>query len=503
MEAGINWEEKPNSTKDQVSINKETVLLLLCSIGLGLAGDILLFKKNFGISYPIFILFFYAVFIWRSKGLLKFKLDFGWLLSIPVIALSSTYAIYSNDVFRALNFLAVPVLIIAQTMILAGCNKNKWFSISFVLDILEGMFIKVFWHMGKPIALIGKISFFRTQKNKNLIKILAGLTISLPLVLIVIPLLASADKVFKHYLDNIPNIFTGISPEDILPRIIVITFISLASFSYIWSLHNKKPFEQQLFKTKEKTQLKVWDPVIISTILVCVNLIYAMFVMIQFTYLLGGAKPLGFSFSEYARRGFFELVAVSLINFSILLFNINFTRDTDKKLYFLVKLLNTFLILCTLIMLYSAHYRMWLYEDAYGYTYLRVFTHSFMVFIFILLIVTAVKVWNDKLLLLKYYIVIGLVCYMAINFINVDKIIASKNIDRFTNGKPLDIAYFNDLSFDSIKYLEKYVDHKEYGAKVREVLLNKKLTLKRKSHWQSFNISEYKAAKILTKYKLN
>lgn len=225
--------------------------------------------------------------------------------------------------------------------------------------------------------------------------------------------------------------------------------------------------------------------------------------MIQSTYLLGGVKPLDFSFSEYARRGFFELVAVSLINFSILLLNINFTRDTDKKQYFMVKLLNTFLILCTLIMLYSAHYRMWLYEDTYGYTYLRVFTHSFMVFIFILLAVTAFKVWNDKLLLLKYYIVIGLFCYMAINFINVDKIIASKNIDRVTSGKTLDVVYFNNLSFNSVKYLEKYINHRNYGAQIKQVFLNKKQTLERTSGWQSFNVSEYMASKILAQYKLD
>ncbi|HEY9061706.1 MAG TPA: DUF4153 domain-containing protein [Pseudobacteroides sp.] len=250
MEAGINWEENPNSNKDQVPITKEAVLLLLCSMGLGLAGDILLFKKHFGISYPIFILVFYAVFIWRSKDLLKFKLDFGWLLSAPIIGLSSTYAIYSNNVFKVLNFLAIPILIISQTLILSGCNKNKWFSISFVVDILEGMFIKVFQHMGKPFAIIGKISFFNTQRNKNIFKILAGLGISLPLVLIVLTLLASADKVFKHYIGNIPNIFAGLSLEDTFPRIIFIAIISLASFSYIWSLSNKKRLNNQSMKKR-------------------------------------------------------------------------------------------------------------------------------------------------------------------------------------------------------------------------------------------------------------
>ncbi|KNY29343.1 DUF4153 domain-containing protein [Pseudobacteroides cellulosolvens] len=503
MEEIFSWEEKTSSVKEQISVNKETVILLFCCIGLGIAGDILLFEKPFGISYPIFILVFYAIFLWRLRGLLKFKLDFGWLLCVPVIGLSSTYAIYSNNVFRVLNFAAVPILIVAQTIILTGCNKNKWSSLSFILDILEGMFIKVFRHMGKPFVIISKIPLFNTHKNKNIVKILAGLVISLPVILIVIPLLASADKVFQHYLNNLPNLFTGLRIDEIISRIIFIALLSLASFSYIWSLHNKKSKEQIENCDKNKDQWKILDPVIVSTILVCVNLIYAVFVTIQFTYLLGGTKPLGFSFSEYARRGFFELVAVSLINFSILLLNINFTRNSGKNSHLTVKVLNTFLIICTLIMLYSAHYRMWLYEDAYGYTYLRVFTHSFMVFIFILLIVSAIKVWNTKLLLFKYYVIIGLISYMAINFINVDNIIASKNIDRLKDGKALDVAYFNNLSYDAVKYLEKYIYDKDYSVKIQQVFWNKKNALERKTGWQSFNVSEYNASNILAKYKLN
>jgi hypothetical protein len=146
---------------------------------------------------------------------------------------------------------------------------------------------------------------------------------------------------------------------------------------------------------------------------------------------------------------------------------------------------------------------MWLYEDAYGYTYLRVFTHSFMVFIFILLIVSAIKVWNDKLPLFKYYVIIGIVSYMIINFINVDNIIASKNIDRFKDGKPLDVAYFNYLSADTVSYLEEYIDDDKYGTEIRKVFGNKKNALERKNGWLSFNISEYKAAKILSKHKLD
>ncbi|MDP4180098.1 MAG: DUF4173 domain-containing protein [Bacillota bacterium] len=502
MEVDIRWED---SYKEQVPIKKENIILLLCCMALGVIADILFYKKPFGISYPIFILIFYGVFIWRSRKLLKLKPDFGWLLTVPILALSSTYLIFSNDVFRGLNFFAIPILIIAQTLILSGSNSNKWFVALFISDIFYGMFLRTFKFIGKPFSIISKLLRLnsQTQRNKNFTKVLVGLAISFPLICIVAPLLASADKVFEHYLNSIPDIFKTFNFIEIIAQVIFISLIFLISFSYFWSLLNDREQQQNAYFRKEKAEIKFLDPVIVSTILICINIIYVLFVVIQFTYLLGGVKPLDFSFSEYARRGFFELIAVSLINFSILLININFTKQTSKLLNTLTRVLNSFLVICTLIMLYSAHYRMWLYEDAYGYTYLRVFTHSFMVFIFILLCATVIKVWYEKLVLLKYYIIIGILAYMVINFINVDTIIAAKNIERYNNHKPLDVVYFQEISYDAVPYLEKFVNDEKYGAQVRTLFYNKYQALKKKTSWQSFNISENRAMNVLSKYKLN
>ena len=65
-----------------------------------------------------------------------------------------------------------------------------------------------------------------------------------------------------------------------------------------------------------------------------------------------------------------------------------------------LKILNTVMICCTFIMLYSAHYRMSLYENAYGFTFLRAMTHAFMVFLLILFIITLARVWFTYLPLL-------------------------------------------------------------------------------------------------------
>ncbi|HUM71224.1 MAG TPA: DUF4173 domain-containing protein, partial [Chloroflexota bacterium] len=58
------------------------------------------------------------------------------------------------------------------------------------------------------------------------------------------------------------------------------------------------------------------------TLLVAVNLLFLVFVVIQFTYLFGGVAYLqvdNFSYAEYARRGFFELLLVVILSASLIL----------------------------------------------------------------------------------------------------------------------------------------------------------------------------------------
>lgn len=381
-------------------------------------------------------------------------------------------------------------------MILTGCTQNKWFEPFFITDVLEAIFVRLFMFMGKPFSILAGFIKINPQKNKILFKIIAGMSISFPLVLIILVLLSSADGVFKYYLDNIPNLFNYMKIDELFWQTLFITVVFLASFSYLSSLMQNKSIS-----SKPGYYLhKFLDPTIVSTVLVSVNIIYVFFVTIQFTYLLGGIKPQNLSFSEYARKGFFELVLVSIINLSILLFNINFTSNSGKISTIFNKISNSLLILCTLVMLYSAHYRMWLYEETYGYTYLRVFTHSFMIFIFITLIVTAIKVWNTELPLLKYYIIISIISYMAINFVNVDSIIAQKNIQRYQRGKDLDLSYFYVLSYDSVPYLESIINDENYSDRIKVFFKSKLMNLNERNDWQSFNLSAYVAKKIIEKY---
>lgn len=490
-------------------LTKENIILFACCMTLGILFDVLFFDKPMGISCLIFLLAFYGIFLWRMNKYLKYGFDAAWLLSVPIAALSLAFVIFSNDLFRVLNILTIPVLIVAQTVMLSKNNKFKWFSAMFVGDIFYGIFIRTLVNIFEPFVILGELLKRKRipGKNEYVGKILIGLAISVPLLFVVTMLLASADQVFEHYLGNLPNIFENMELDRIVAQTIFALVIGFASFSYIYSL--VVPKLQGIEKTPEdsKTLKKFWDPVIVITVLVSINLVYVLFAFIQFTYLFGSLNlglPESFTYAEYARRGFFELVFVTLINLSILLGCIVFAKENGGKADKTIKMLLSLLVACTMVMLVSAHIRMSLYEEAYGYTYLRLLTHAFMIFIFVLLSIAVLKVWMDRIQVLKWYIVAGLSAYVILNYVNIDVMIAKNNIERYHKTNNIDIHYLTELSCDAVPYtLELLNDkNKNIAVGIENGLYLKKKKLEKKAHWQSFNISEFKAKKTLSKLEL-
>lgn len=500
----IPMEQPSKDIENSESGNKKSIMLLVACMVLGVICNILFYQKSLGVSYPIFVLCFYGVFLWTQRDNLKVSFDFGWLLSIPIVMLSLTYLIFSNMVFWVLNFMAIPILIVAQTILLSKTNSYSWFQAKFLKDILKGIFSRTLSYIPRPFKIFADFITKKTSLGKynTLNKVLLGLLISLPLVFVVVSLLTSADQVFSDLVSNIPRLFENIKLGEFISRLLFILIVGMVSFSYLWSFLQQEP--KTVTEEMQKGMARILDTVIVITVLVSINLIYLVFTSIQFAYLFGGNVPDGFTYAEYARRGFFELVLVTLINLVILLCNVNLRKDGGKVLNITVQVLNTLLVACTAVMLVSAHYRMLLYEEAYGYTYLRVLTHAFMAFILVLLIIALVKVWNKKVVLLRAYIITALAAYVLINYANIDIIIAGNNLKRYEASHKIDANYISHLSYDTVPLIIHLLDDqdKQVSMQVENGLFVKKQNISESYSWQSFNITKYNAGKILAEYDL-
>lgn len=480
---------------------KEDKLFLAGALLLGILFTWLFYGKDPGISVPLFVIAFYMLLFAYVRPVSGKKDLFAWFLCVPVMLISLTFFMYRNITLMVLNILALPWLIIMQTVLMTGANSYRWYSPGIIADLFLGAFARSLIHLAKPFRIFASILRSRSGGGKKStgVRILAGIVIALPILLILVLLLSSADMVFGKIMENVPEYLDTINFDRFLGKAFVTVFIFLISFSYIWSLKRKEKFISSangLISGKTADEKRKWDPVVLITVTASIDLLYIFFVIIQFTYLFGrSGLPEGFTYSEYARSGFTELIVVSLLNMGLLALTLTYTKKGTCGLHSTFRLLSTITICCTLVMLASAYYRMLLYEEAYGFTFLRIMTQAFMIFLFVLFIITIVRVWNDRLPLLKPYIAVAVIAFTVINYINVDAIIASKNVERYYKTGKIDMHYFSNLSNDAVSELVKLADSgdPEVAEKAREILGRRKESLYADSDWQSFNLADLRA----------
>ena len=476
---------------------RDNLLLVLLALIAGVAFDYLFYAKMPGISYLIFVLLVLGIFWWSVREKIALGKSFGWFVLIPILLLSSTMALYSNPVLFAINWNLVPLLIVVHALLVAKSSKI-WWEPGFAGDIVKRVLPLTIWNFNRPFLIIAEE--FKPKDNNTVHqtgkKILIGLVISVPILLVVVPLLSSADMVFNYYLNNISKIREIIDLQNTFGQGFTVILVSFFIFGFLWSFREDHPAVTLEFKAFS------WDSTIIATALVMINLVYLLFSIIQFSYLYGGGGsllPEGFTYAEYARKGFWELVAVTVINLSIFLTGMKLVNKENRIAYLLVRILLSLLVIFSINMLVSANYKMSLYEAVYGLTYLRIFVHYFMALLLVLFLLALAKNFWPKVPLVKTYIVVTLVFYVVLNFINVDRIIARNNIKMFNKTGRIDYYYLQQLSDDAVPELIRFADRSspEISRQIKANLVAKKLELSGPAPWQSFNYSRYKAKQAL------
>jgi hypothetical protein len=154
-------------------------------------------------------------------------------------------------------------------------------------------------------------------------------------------------------------------------------------------------------------------------------------------------------------------------------------------------------------MLYASHFKLSLYENFYGFTYLRFYVHYTIITIFILLVITLVGIIGEKLSIAKCTLVSLLVMYTIINFFNVDGFIAKKNIQRYRATGKLDISYNMNLSADAFEEISSLKDksnkYTSISDSVDSYIARTLDYVNSDSHWYEFNIRKNEIKQLIIK----
>lgn len=482
---------------------RKTLLFLLICLILGGLAEISFLHGVIGISFPIFIAVFYIVLYFRF-GFTFTHRRIGLLLMVVIWLLSASYLFYDNELFYGLNLLAIPVLVFVHIVLITTPNHMDWISIPFFHRLVEKMSNALKYGKRLTKLFFRRVLFRRvkTETTHTLKKIVLGLLIGSPILFVVTILLVSADEKFGVVMMEIPELIVRFNFIEVILRLFVALILSLLFFSVFQVL--KKRYVMPVVRESGDRSDKNWDSIVVGTILVLLNGIYLLFVAIQFKYFFGEAIQENLTYAEYARRGFFELLVVTLINWSILLACLKLAKVKKKSMGFFLKVLYSLLIVNSSIMLTSAYLRLSEYESAYGFTMDRILAHIFMVFLIVIFAYTFIRVWLEGISLIHFYFIAGLIFYTGLNVVNLEEIIVDNNLNRFEETGKIDLYYINSLSYSGIDGLITMYEKDPTYPELRLLLEHHKQKIENleMTSWQSFNFKKQQVVDRLRELEL-
>ena len=306
---------------------------------------------------------------------------------------------------------------------------------------------------------------------------LRGFLFAAPVFVVFAALLASADSVFSNFLgDVIPSfdISIGETGAHVIWTAVVawltagfLVFIAQpepqpqvrpGDLQAAGDIAGDRPYEAPAFDRpiKRVERGPAGDRYVESmTVLGSITALFALFVGFQFAYLFSGAAQVdlpGVTYAQYARAGFFQLLAVATLTSGLVwvAFQISGARLEGRRLT-AFRAVSALMILLTGVILASALKRLGLYEQAYGFTRLRLLSHVFSLLVGgVLLLLAAQLFWRERQLFLAGTVALGFTALTALNAINPDAYIAARNLDRRQPRKAPSLGYISELSADAV-----------------------------------------------------
>ena len=485
----------------EFKLKKGDWMFFLVCLALGILAERSFLNGKIGLSYPVFITVFYGVFFWKYRSYSFTNKKLGLLMVASIWLLSASFFLHSNMILYVLNILVIPVMVLIQLVLVTYPLANQWHRWPFVQKLIltvGAVIAYVYRFLINAVKLAAR--GLEESKSATIRKVLIGVAISFPLLFVIVNLLVSADQQFGNLIGTFPRWLLGLKIEEEVLRTIAITIYTLAIFGLFQVLKTKQQLPAETPKQKEKM---AWDSVISLTVLTLLNIVYLLFVFVQFQYFFGETLKEGYTYAEFARRGFFELLFVTMLNLLIISTIVSFVDKASKFTTLAIRALLSLLVIFSGVMLYSAFIRLFMYEEAYGFTFARVLAHSFMVFLLVILCYSFMRIWMERLSLVRFYIISAIIFYTLVNTVQLDTFVVERNIERYSETGKIDIYYLNSLSYEGVEGLvELYKLNPDHPGLSDLLLQRRQEILDSEESWNMINMSRRSAEKAIMDLKM-
>jgi hypothetical protein len=233
--------------------------------------------------------------------------------------------------------------------------------------------------------------------------------------------------------------------------------------------------------------------------LALLDALFLAFVVVQLAVLFGGhehvLRTAGLTYAEYARQGFWQLLAAAALTFAVVGAATLLADAPRRSQRLLLRVLLGVLCALTIVVVVSALRRLLLYEEAFGLTRLRLLAEAASLWFGALfaLVLAAGLIAPVRRELARIAIGVTAAGLIVFGLANPDGLIAERNVERWRETGRLDVAYLQTLSADAAPVLAE-LPH----ALRRRALAPLAARLRKGEPWSSYNLSRERARDRLT-----
>jgi hypothetical protein len=308
-------------------------------------------------------------------------------------------------------------------------------------------------------------------------------------VVVVVPfgiLFWTADGAFAQLGSSLPHPSADAVPGRVLAFVLVLALVVGLV------LARRRPPVWDVGRPDGRATLAEW-----AIPLALLDALFLAFVVVQIAVLFGGNDRVlhtaGLTYAEYARQGFAQLLAAASLTLFVVAGAARYAGADTRRDRIVLRALLGVLCLLTLVVLASALRRLGLYEDAYGFTRLRLAAHGLDLWLAMLFVlVLAAGTTRHARWLPRTALVATGATLLAFALANPDRMTAERNVARWEATGRIDVAYLRSLSADAVPALDRLPP----GLRAR-ALERLRRRLAAREPWSSANLGRARARESL------
>ncbi len=420
---------------------------------------------------PIWAVVTYVVF------LVSFKLERGrlnragiWLSLAPILTVLA--CTLGETRLPPMARVMIPGMFAASAYVTLGGVHRDWKRVGFLGDVGIGLLYLPFAHLHESFKTAREKLRAKTGAKRR--EVWLGILILIPLLLVSLALLGSADLVFSNAMKRLWGEILRFPLRWVFELvgawvIATVLFSALSGFAHPWKA-------SETVRKEHRTDIKT-----VSVVLVPLIAVYVLFVASQiYQLVLFFSKAEAYiGYARFAREGFFALVCAAGLNLAVVLAFQHFLAREQRELR-LWKVCSRLFTALTFAVSVCSMIRVCEYIGEYGMTRLRIQSVWGIVLIVLALSAVMTKLFAPRVRLFPILLCLVMFWYGGLCYVQSDALIAGYNVRAYLSGDlaSLDFSAMARQSDDAVVALEYFCKHCDpndrYWAQAQTVLNRKR-----------------------------